>query len=80
MLIAFPLQQLLHERASVLRYTYIACLVYFYSYETYALMMAALCSRNLYLFAITILRICVLIYCIILCRYRGGVVGKALRY
>ena len=24
---AFPLQQLLHERASVLRYTYIACLV-----------------------------------------------------
>jgi len=22
---AFPLQQLLHERASVLRYTYIAC-------------------------------------------------------
>jgi hypothetical protein len=27
-LIAFPLQQLLHERASVLCYTYIACLVY----------------------------------------------------
>ena len=26
-LIAFPLQQLLYERASVLRYTYIACLV-----------------------------------------------------
>jgi hypothetical protein len=26
-LIAFPLQQWLHERASVLRYTYIACLV-----------------------------------------------------
>ena len=25
-LIAFPLQQLLQERASVLRYTYIACL------------------------------------------------------
>jgi hypothetical protein len=25
-LIAFPLQQWLHERASVLRYTYIACL------------------------------------------------------
>jgi len=25
-LIAFPLQQRLHERASVLRYTYIACL------------------------------------------------------
>ena len=25
--IAFPLQQWLHERASVLRYTYIACLV-----------------------------------------------------
>ena len=26
-LIAFPLQQLLHERASMLRYTYTACLV-----------------------------------------------------
>jgi hypothetical protein len=26
-LIAFPLQQLLQERASMLRYTYIACLV-----------------------------------------------------
>ena len=26
-IIAFPLQQWLHERASVLRYTYIACLV-----------------------------------------------------
>ena len=26
-LIAFPLQQWLHERASLLRYTYIACLV-----------------------------------------------------
>jgi len=25
--IAFPLQQWLHERASILRYTYIACLV-----------------------------------------------------
>jgi len=29
-LIALPLQQWLHERASVLRYTYIACLVYFW--------------------------------------------------
>jgi hypothetical protein len=29
MLIAFPLQQWLHERASMLRYTYIACLVCF---------------------------------------------------
>ena len=27
MLIAFPLQQRLHKRAPVLRYTYIACLV-----------------------------------------------------
>ena len=27
-LIAFPLQQWLHERSSVLRYTYIACLNY----------------------------------------------------
>jgi hypothetical protein len=27
-LIAFPLQQWLHERASMLRYTYIACLVF----------------------------------------------------
>jgi hypothetical protein len=27
-LIAFPLQQWLHERASILRYTYIACLVW----------------------------------------------------
>ena len=27
-LTAFPLQQLLHERASMLRFTYIACLVY----------------------------------------------------
>ena len=26
-LIAFPLQQLLQERASILRYTYMACLV-----------------------------------------------------
>ena len=26
-LTAFPLQKLLHERASILRYTYIACLV-----------------------------------------------------
>ena len=26
-IIAFPLQQRLHERASMLRYTYIACLV-----------------------------------------------------
>jgi hypothetical protein len=26
-LVAFPLQQKLHERASVLRYTYIACVV-----------------------------------------------------
>jgi len=31
-LIAFPLQQWLHERASVLRYTYIACLVFFSSF------------------------------------------------
>jgi len=30
MLIAFPLQQWLHERASMLRYTSIACLVNFY--------------------------------------------------
>jgi hypothetical protein len=29
MIIAFPLQQWLHERASLLRYTYIACLVFF---------------------------------------------------
>jgi len=29
MFMAFPLQQWLHERASTLRYTYIACLVYF---------------------------------------------------
>jgi hypothetical protein len=28
-LIAFPLHQWLHERASMLRYTYIACLAYF---------------------------------------------------
>ena len=27
MIISFPLQQWLHERASMLRYTYIACLV-----------------------------------------------------
>jgi hypothetical protein len=27
-LIVFPLQQWLHERASMLRFTYIACLVY----------------------------------------------------
>ena len=30
-LIAFPLQQWLHERASVLPYTYIACLVHCYA-------------------------------------------------
>ena len=29
-LIAFPLQQWLHEHASMLRYTYIACPVFFY--------------------------------------------------
>jgi len=29
-LVAFPLQQWLHERASTLRYTYIACLCYAY--------------------------------------------------
>ena len=28
LLIAFPLEQWLHERTSVLRYTYIACLVW----------------------------------------------------
>jgi len=27
--IVFPLQQWLHERAAMLRYTYIACLVYY---------------------------------------------------
>ena len=31
MRIAFPLQQWLHEGASLLRYTYIACLVILYS-------------------------------------------------
>jgi len=31
-LIGFPLQQWLHERASVLRYTYIACFVLRHSY------------------------------------------------
>ena len=31
-LIAFPLQQWLHERASMLRYTYIACFVLYHSY------------------------------------------------
>jgi hypothetical protein len=30
-LIAFPQQHWLHERASMLRYTYIGCLVMFYS-------------------------------------------------
>jgi len=30
MLISLPLQQWLHERASVLRYTYISCIVYEY--------------------------------------------------
>jgi len=29
MIIAFPLQQWLHEHTSVLRYTYVACLVFF---------------------------------------------------
>jgi len=33
-LITLPLQQLLQERASVLRYTYIACLVFQY-FATY---------------------------------------------
>ena len=31
MLIALPLQQWLHERASLLHYTYISCIVYEYS-------------------------------------------------
>ena len=30
----FPLQQRLHERASMLRYTYIACLVFFYALQS----------------------------------------------
>jgi len=33
-LIAFPLQQRLQERASMLRYTYVACLVFFYGTTT----------------------------------------------
>jgi hypothetical protein len=37
MLIAFPLQQWLHERALVLRYTRIASLVKYYSVQTYAM-------------------------------------------
>ena len=28
----FPLQQRLHERTSMIRYTYIACLVFFFNY------------------------------------------------
>jgi hypothetical protein len=28
-IIAFPWQQLLHEHASILRYTHVACLVYY---------------------------------------------------
>ena len=32
-LIAFPLQQWLRERASILRYTYIACIVNLYGYQ-----------------------------------------------
>jgi hypothetical protein len=32
-LIDFPLQQWLHERASLLRYTYIACLVLLFRFE-----------------------------------------------
>ena len=31
--IAFPIQKLLHERASISSYTYIVCLVYVYSYR-----------------------------------------------
>jgi len=34
-LLAFPLQQWLHERASVLRYTYIVCLVFVYELMRY---------------------------------------------
>jgi hypothetical protein len=30
MLIAFPMQQWLHEQASMLRYTYIVCLVFYF--------------------------------------------------
>jgi hypothetical protein len=33
-LIAFPLQQWLHERSSMLRYTYIDCIVYFEILQT----------------------------------------------
>ena len=36
-LISFPLQQLLHERASKLRYTYIVCLISFY--DLYSLLL-----------------------------------------
>jgi len=34
--IAFPLQQWLHERASILRYTYIACVVGIFIYRDVA--------------------------------------------
>jgi hypothetical protein len=36
-LTAFPLQQLLHERASMLRYTYIVCLVSLHSITDWVL-------------------------------------------
>jgi hypothetical protein len=42
MLIAFPLQQWLHERASILRYTYIACVIIYNHQIRYAFQAAHL--------------------------------------
>jgi len=44
--IAFPLQQWLHERASMLRYTYIACLVLI-PYNTYTAVLS--CLKTIYM-------------------------------
>jgi hypothetical protein len=46
-LIAFPRQQLLRERASMLRYTYIACLVFSYHFNDPQLRQIKKCNHNI---------------------------------
>jgi len=59
-LIAFPLQQWLHERASMLRYTYIACLVF--SKNELVEKITALLSRKLLFWVVIYVHIYIYIY------------------
>ena len=61
MLIAFPLQQWLHERASILRYKYIACLVFIWGTALFTVRCCILCEGRLrvalFVNASTVLRV-----------------------